>query len=84
MTEDNDASNIITNALTDWLATRGGGIVTSFAICAEYVDSDGDRSWLTAHHDSQTPSQTLGLLRWHTLNAEQQCVEFMFAEDDDD
>lgn len=65
MTEDNDASNIITNALTDWLATRGGGIVTSFAICAEYVDSDGDRSWLT-------------------LNAEKQCVEFMFAEDDDD
>lgn len=83
MTSTDDASDRITNALTEWLADQGGGIVTSFAICAEYVDSDGDRSWLTAHHDGQTPSQTLGLLRWHTLNAEQQCVELMFAEDED-
>lgn len=82
MTDSDDIAARLSETLATWLAEQGGGFVSSFTMCAEYVDSDGDRSWLTAHHDGQTPSQTLGLLRWHTLNAEHQCVGLMFAEDE--
>lgn len=81
---DNDAAGHVNNALGEWLAANGGGMVTAFALCAELIDADGDRAWVTAHMDGQTPSHTIGLLRWHTLNAEQQCVEIMFEVDEDE
>jgi hypothetical protein len=76
------ASAAIGTALGEWLALNGGGMVTSFAACVEYMDNDGNRCWATAHHDNQSPSATLGLLRWHTLNVEQQCTGFMVDEDE--
>lgn len=85
MTEEPDISDAINDAITTWLAdNRGGGIVTAFTLCAEYIDADGDRSWATAHHEQQTPSHTLGLLRWHTINVEQQCAGYMYTDDEDD
>lgn len=79
-----DLAERVTEAIAEWLAVNGGGFGTAFSLCAELIDGDGDRAWATAHHDNQTPSHTLGLLRWHTMNAEQQCVEMMFHEDEDD
>ena len=78
-----DITDAITEAIAGFLAEHGGGIVTSFACAAEYIDSDGDRCWITAHGEGQSPSQTLGLLRWHTINAETQCAEMMFEGDED-
>ncbi len=83
-TPSDDLADRIADCLGDWLADCGGGMLTSFAFCMEYVDSDGDRAWGVAHNDGQTPAHTLGLLRWHTLNVEQQSIEAMYPEADDD
>lgn len=83
MTHADDAAEAISNALAEWLASNGGGFVTGFAACFEYVDADGDRAWAVAHHDTQTPAHTLGLLRWHTMNVEQQCIGYMCPDEDD-
>lgn len=78
----NDIAEAITNAVGEWLASQGGGFITAFAASVEYVDTDGDRCWAVAHHDNQSPSQTLGLLRWHTIAIEQQSIAAMLDDDE--
>ena len=82
MSAADELSDVIAEAMAVWLADNGGGMVTSFAYAVEYLDADGDRCWAVAHADSQSPSQTLGLLRWHTLAIEEQCRELMGDEDE--
>lgn len=86
MTDDDrptEVAEAITKAIADWLASDGGGFVTAFACSIEYLDADGDRCWATVTADNQSPSQTLGLLRWHTLDVEQQCLGFLDESRDD-
>lgn len=76
MHEDVDRiSTLVHEAIETWLSDNGGGLVTAFALSAEYIDSDGDRCWALVTADGQSASQTLGLLRWHTMDVERQCLD---------
>lgn len=70
-------------AIDEWMATNGGGMVTAYAAAVTYYDSEGDTCWATAFADGQTPSQTLGLLRWHTLSVEHDVMSYFRDEDGD-
>lgn len=65
----------VTESLAEWMAANGGGFVSAFNLVVEYVDEDGDRSWAVAHASGQTVPQTLGLLSWHQLHAEERARE---------
>ena len=67
----------------EWLASNGGGMVTGFALCVDFIDEDGDRGWATAHSDGQAPAHTLGLLRFHTIDAERQVRDYFHRNDED-
>ncbi len=81
-TADGIAENIQA-AIDKYLAENGGGMVTGWTCAVDYFDSDGERSWALATFDSQTPSQTLGMLRWHTLNAEHDINAYFDREADE-
>lgn len=73
-------ATVVSAALGEWMASNGGGFVTAFALVVDYVDEDGDRGWATAHAENQMPATTLGMLRFHTLNVEQQVLDY-FSDD---
>lgn len=73
----------ISTAIHDLLAQHGGGMVTGFALCIDFIDSDGDRSWATAHRDGQTPMQTLGIIEFHRLAAVRQVDDYLRANDEE-
>lgn len=54
----------IHSLLADHLSSEGGGMVTSFHLVAEFIDSDGDESWLFATAPDQTQTRTVGLIEW--------------------
>lgn len=64
-------------ALADWLSQHGGGFVTGWALAVEFVDNDGDRGWVVAQDEAQTPAHTLGLLRFHTLSVEGDVADYL-------
>lgn len=71
MSEAADAlADVIREAVDQWLASQGGGMVTAYEVAVNYYDAEGEHCWATAHADRQTPAHTLGLLRWHTLSVE--------------
>lgn len=70
-------AGVVAQALSEWLASNGGGMVTGFAICVDFIDEDGDRGWATAHAENQPPATTLGLLRFHTIDAERQVLDYL-------
>lgn len=56
-------SEIIRDAIAQHLAQQeaeGGAFVTGFVCMAEYLDSDGDQSWLVAFPDGQTVTTSFG------------------------
>jgi hypothetical protein len=78
-----DADNlaaVVRDAVDNWLAANGGGMVTAYAMAVNYYDSEGEQSWATAHNDEQTPAHTLGLLRWHTLAVERDIGHYFDGE----
>lgn len=77
-------SKMIEERLNQWLQEFGGGFVTAFTACVEYVDSDGDHCWASAEPPGQTPSQTMGLLRWHTMASEARVNAYMTAMVEDE
>jgi hypothetical protein len=81
MTEMVDAlADTIREAVEQWLARNGGGMVTAYAMAVNYYDADGEQCWATAHAEQQTPAHTLGLLRWHTMSVEHE-VQGYFDEE---
>lgn len=76
-----DLRDRIETTIGEWLATHGGGMVTGFAAVINYFDADGDSSWATAHSDEQSPTHTLGLLRWHTMAVEHEVSAYFHSED---
>ena len=77
------AGEAVSEALAQVMAEAGGGFVTGFCLVAEVIDGDGDRGWVTAHADGQSPSATLGMLRWHTLTAEHDVALYLAGDDED-
>jgi hypothetical protein len=51
-------------AIDEHLAENGGGFVTSWHFVADFIDSDGEESWLFATADDQKAMATMGLLEW--------------------
>jgi hypothetical protein len=78
MSESGDRLQVIAdNALGEFATETGGGIVTGYTMIVDYMDSNGDRCWATAHAENQKPATTLGLLRWATLAVENQVLRYM-------
>ncbi|GAB3863398.1 hypothetical protein GCM10028801_30930 [Nocardioides maradonensis] len=75
-------SRVVQAGVDQWLQGLGGGFATAFTVCIEYVDPEGRHCWAIGGAPSQTPSQTLGLLRWHQMFAESD-IETYFAAFDE-
>ncbi|HET7327860.1 MAG TPA: hypothetical protein VFJ14_11320 [Nocardioidaceae bacterium] len=54
----------VQSAIEEYLAENGGGFVTSWHFIADFIDSDGEQSWLHHTAEDQTMSTTMGLIRW--------------------
>lgn len=85
----NDAlSRILEEGVNAWLQELGGGFATAFTAHVEYVNPAGQHCWAIGEAPRQTPSQTLGLLRWHQITVEskfkQYLAAFHAAEDGED
>lgn len=82
MGESADAlADVAREAVDQWLAQQGGGMVTAYAMAVNYYDAEGKQCWATAHADRQTLAHTLGLLRWHTLAIERDVDAYFNGED---
>lgn len=76
--------DLINAALSEHL--EGQGFVTSWHFVADYVDADGDLSWIYAAPDDQRQTTTLGLIEWARGIAryEQDAYLDSIRTDDDD
>ena len=54
----------VSQALEEYLVENGGGMVTAFHIVADYIDADGQHSWIYATAADQRQLTTLGLIEW--------------------
>lgn len=72
---DNGIQSKVQAAIDQHLAENGGGFVTGWHFIADFIDEDGDQSWLFATADKQRAMTTMGLLAWaNGITAfEQQC-----------
>ena len=71
-------SDKVNALIAEHLAQEGGGIVLAFHLTAEYIDSEGDESWLYANAPDQRISRTMGLLEWAkgvTLNDQRRYLD---------
>lgn len=61
----------------------GGGMVTAFHLIAEYIDTDGDESWMSAVADGQGQSRTLGLISWAQRIADHEAERYLESIEED-
>jgi hypothetical protein len=54
----------IENAVAQFVAEHGGGMVTAWHYVASVADLDGGHSWLYATAPNQRGITTMGLLQW--------------------
>lgn len=47
-----------------YLNETGGGLVTSWHFVGDFIDADGEQSWLYATPDGQKVMTTIGLIEW--------------------
>jgi hypothetical protein len=61
---DDNLAPRIQHELDSYLGENGGGMVTSFYFVAEFIDPDGDQSWVYCTAPDQRMNATFGLLKW--------------------
>lgn len=54
----------IQRTIDEHVAEEGGGFVTAWHLIAEYIDTEGEESWLYATADNQKAMTTIGLIEW--------------------
>lgn len=69
-TNDQSLQAHVDAALATWLAAHGGGMVSSFHVVVDFVDSDGEQAWGYGTSPDQKLITTMGLLTWSTGVAE--------------
>ena len=79
--DDRELQDVILDALSDWLGDTG--MVTGFHVIADFIDADGDESYMSAVANGQSQSRTLGLLAWAQRIAEYEVKQYLdtYGED---
>lgn len=60
------------DTITALMVEYGGGMVTGFELCVNFMGPDGETGWATAHAANQGLSDTLGLIDFHKVIVERQ------------
>jgi hypothetical protein len=66
-----DLSEKIADVINDHLKQEGGGMMTGFVLGVDYMDEEGDRQFLNVEAPGQHITDSLGILRWYTLTADE-------------
>lgn len=75
--ETHDLGEQVENLIGAHLAESGGGMATGFHLICEFVDGDGEHSWMYVTAPKQTQSRTLGLIHFARGVAEYELQRYL-------
>lgn len=64
----------IQDVVSEHLAKQGG-MLTGFIFSADFLDEDGDRSWVYGQAEDQPITTTLGILEWYSMYVKDHCIQ---------
>lgn len=64
MAQNGPMTEAVLQAMSDQLAARGGGMVTGFICTAEFLDADGDPSFMILEPVEQMTQRSLGMVEY--------------------